>query len=269
MVASIFSTQQPAFRFANITYEAEATALFARMTPEPDPIRKYYINQCIKSIKNTGAWSLMDVLYITAGHSAQASRLNWKSSSYTLTPVNSPTFTVDRGYTGDGSTSYLSSTYNPSAGGFNLVQNSGHMGAWIGTNVTASGQYDCGNAYSNILSRTTASAYGGSANTNSFSQATGISTSIGHTLWNRTASTSGGYYRNGSLSTAFSTTTVALRNAPILVGCVNNSSTGTVTPSGYSTRRVQAVHCGAQLTATQIADVYAAINTYMTAIGAV
>ena len=55
------------------------------------------------------------MLKVQAAHSSQAALLNWVSTSYPSSTVNSPTFTTDRGYAGDGVSSYVASGYVPSA----------------------------------------------------------------------------------------------------------------------------------------------------------
>ena len=57
----------------------------------------------------------MEGLWVTAAADAQAGRQNWVQDAYNLTTVKSPTFTADRGYQGNGTTSYLwTGTIDPS-----------------------------------------------------------------------------------------------------------------------------------------------------------
>ncbi len=49
----------------------------------------------------------MDALYLMAVGGSQSARQNWIANNYNLSAISSPTFTVDRGFTGNGSTSYL------------------------------------------------------------------------------------------------------------------------------------------------------------------
>lgn len=90
-------------------YEAEAEALFARFTTPATGARKALINDAIKAFKDGGLWSKFDWLYMMAAETSQAARLNWVSSTYaaSLTARNSPAFTADRGYKGDGSAADL------------------------------------------------------------------------------------------------------------------------------------------------------------------
>lgn len=96
-----------------VAFEPETIAYLNRMSVTPDATRQGLINTFIKDWKAAGLWPLTTVLYLMAAHDAQAARLNLKGSDFTLTPVASPAFTADRGYKGDGSTSYLRTGYVP------------------------------------------------------------------------------------------------------------------------------------------------------------
>src|SRR5262249_48812132 len=62
---------------------------------------------------------------------AQAARLNWVADQYNLTAVNSPTFTTDRGYTGNGTTSNLDTGFNPTvAVGAKYALNNAALSLW-------------------------------------------------------------------------------------------------------------------------------------------
>lgn len=95
---------EPPYAFAN----AEAETLVAAMTVAPNGARKALIDTFIGALKTAGLWSKIDVMWVLAAHDEQAGRLNWKSpGNFTLTAVNTVTFTVDRGFAGDGSSGYL------------------------------------------------------------------------------------------------------------------------------------------------------------------
>src|SRR5690606_35810663 len=101
------------------------------MTTPPTRARQLLINTTITNLIAAGLWPKLDVLYLLAAADEQAARLNWKNpGTFTCTAVNSPTFTADRGFAGDGSTSYLDTNFNiSSASGRLYEQNSAHIGA--------------------------------------------------------------------------------------------------------------------------------------------
>ena len=62
---------------SGVSYEAEATALFARFSTDPGTTRKDAINTCIASLKTAGVWSKLDCLYVFAAHNETDAKLNW------------------------------------------------------------------------------------------------------------------------------------------------------------------------------------------------
>jgi surface protein len=70
-------------------------------------------NQLVYDLKDAGVWSKLDLLYVfaTDGDSDFAS-INWKDpNNYEITEVNSPTFTSNQGFEGDGNSSYLNTNF--------------------------------------------------------------------------------------------------------------------------------------------------------------
>lgn len=247
-------------------YSAEATALFARFTSDPGTTRKGHIDTLITALKTAGTWAKLDALYVLAAHDSQAACRNWITNSYNLTPNNSPTFTTDRGYTGNGSNATLSTGFIPSsASSPKYVQNSGTLGAWVLTTITGLNEYIIGSSTSNvagfnprssvantlrgILNRTTA--------IENFSTNT---TSAGLSILTRTASNATTYYQN---TTSKATSANASTGVPaveiILLGY--NSTT--------SNHQIAVGFIGSGFNSTEVTDTYNALNTYLTAVGAV
>jgi hypothetical protein len=70
-------------------------------------------NQLVVDLKDGGIWSKLDTfgVFATDGDSDFA-LIDWiRLSDYTA--VNSPTFTTDEGFTGNGATSYINTSFNP------------------------------------------------------------------------------------------------------------------------------------------------------------
>ena len=74
--------------FPAALFDPAATALFARMTVQPDNTRKALINSTIVGLKASGIWAKADALYVTAAHDAQSARLNWVQDLYNLTAIS-------------------------------------------------------------------------------------------------------------------------------------------------------------------------------------
>lgn len=151
------------YRFTN----QEAADLVARFTTPPDNARKALIDTMVGVLKAAGVWSKLDALYIMAAHDSRAARRNWIADAYNLTPTSSPTFTADQGYAGDGSTSYLSTGFNPAtAVSPKFVQNSAHLAAWSRTQLQGENAV-LGNSNSLLTPRSGSDAFAARVNGNS------------------------------------------------------------------------------------------------------
>lgn len=86
-------------------------------------------NQLVVDLKAAGIWDLLDVFYVFATNGdSDFATLNWKNPAlFQCTKVNSPTFTVNQGFTGNGTSSFLNTPYNFSTG-INFTQNSASFG---------------------------------------------------------------------------------------------------------------------------------------------
>lgn len=96
-------------------YTAEAEAFFAARATvlddasDPGGVLRGQYNDVFVALIAQGLWPFIRWLSLMCVDDAQAARINMKDPSQVATAVNSPTFVVDRGYEGDGATSYLSS----------------------------------------------------------------------------------------------------------------------------------------------------------------
>lgn len=115
----------------SVSYGAEATALFARMSVQPSSSRKALINTLIENLKTAGIWSKLDILTIFAAHSEADGLINWVNSSFPWVAVSSPVFTTDRGFKGDGVAAYMTNVYNLSTSAVNYSQNDASVFLYI------------------------------------------------------------------------------------------------------------------------------------------
>jgi hypothetical protein len=93
-------------------------------------------NQLVVDLKDGGIWSKLDSfrVYATDGDSSYA-LIDWKRLVM-CTAVNSPTFTTNVGYRGNGTSAYINSNYNPSLHAVNLSLNSASIFAYISVSRT-------------------------------------------------------------------------------------------------------------------------------------
>ncbi len=113
-------------------YDADYQAVLNRGTALgytlPSLSQRLLQNQFVLDLKAAGIWTLLEFLHVfaTDGDSDFAT-LNWKNPLlYQCLKVNNPTFTVNFGFTGNGTTQYLNTQFTPST---NCV---------IATNISAS-----------------------------------------------------------------------------------------------------------------------------------
>lgn len=240
---------------------AEATALIARMSTAPNDTRKAQIDTLVGALKTAGVWAKLDALYVLAAADSQASLLNWLGSTFDATAV-STTFTADRGHTGNGTSAYISTGFNPTTATTpKFVQNSGHMSFWSRTSGQSS-NVDMGNFNSLIVCRNGSNQTSHRIN----AAASGVPSNLdgsGFFATSRTgtANVDNFLYRNG-VALGGSNTSEAPNNSEIRVLGRGGASLS------YSARECAAASIGGGLTAGEVTDFYNALNTYLVAVGA-
>jgi len=117
----------------------------------PSTTQLRLFNQLVIDFKTLNYWQTMDRIYggIANDGSEDFGRLNWKNpgTSTRLNPANSPTWTANVGYTGNGVTAHVSTQFNPATDGVNYTLNDAgrYFYTIARTNTTATQTLD-GNA---------------------------------------------------------------------------------------------------------------------------
>lgn len=253
-----------------VSYETESLAIFAAFTTPPDTTRKGNINTMVAALKTAGVWSKLDVMYAFAAADSQASLINWKNpGTFNASAVNTPTFTTDRGYAGNGSTSYVNSTFTPSTAGGNFVLNSAHLGLWSRTNaqaaaVTMGARTTSTTEESLLRPRDTGNLTLGRINKAGGGVNPANTDSSGHFVTRRSGGTAAAIHRNGSSLGSNTEGSTALPQFPIFIGALNTAGSA----SSFSTYQIAAAHWGSSLSDTEITDTYNALLAYLQAVGA-
>lgn len=116
-------------------YSPDALAYFAQLTGTISTAWKLAVNNLILQLQADGNWSELDRFWIHATENQQNARVSLVNPTSTqITEVNSPTWTADRGYTGDGATMYLNTNYNPNTDGIHYSLNSASLGVYSRVN---------------------------------------------------------------------------------------------------------------------------------------
>lgn len=245
-------------------YDPDATAYFAAMTVQPDTTRKGLLNTLVAGLKTDGVWAKLDRLALTAAHDAQAARLDARNPAKVLSAINSPTFTVDRGYAGDSSTSYLDfgEAFGASGNGYSL--NSATIGAWVNLQGAGNGVKPPIGCTTTSTAHVQARNNTGNANfrvndATTTASETNPTTRVGHRTATRTSLTVKEVYLGGALLVSATVNSTAM---PTANGC------GLRDGASYSNDRVAVLYSGAGLSAADIANLHARLSTFLTAIGA-
>ncbi len=245
---------------------AEATAFLARTTGLDATHTNAYI-ALINGLVADGLWSKLDLLHIYATQDTTTAQLNLVQTSYPATLISAPSFTVDRGYTGAGS-SYIKTGFIPSsASSPKSTQNSAHISVWNLTNATTSwqavGGSDGTTTYSIVPRLSDGNSYFGPNTGSSSSISVSNADARGHFLANRSSSVQADGYKNGSsvvssgASGSAGTTTVELYALAL-------NSSGSPLVVGYQEAMISV---GSSMNATEAGNFYSRLRTYMTAVG--
>jgi len=237
-----------------------AVALIARMQVAPVGSRARAIDAAVRALKASGVWGKLVALHVMAAHDAQAARLNWVQAAYDLSAVNAPGFTVDRGYAGNGSSSYLDTGWAPAAG----AQDSLCFAVWDRT-AAQSAMPVAGTSTGTgvlVIPRSTTDTANARVNqaSGSASAAGSVLDGSGLTAANRSAANAMQIYRGGALLMSGTTASAAPSAASLALGLYNNSS--------FTAHQFAACAIGSSLGADEQAALYAALLGYMQAVGA-
>lgn len=253
--------------FGQPQYTAEAKAFFARCpTPLSTQQKKNY-NSLFKALKLAGVLAKMDVLYVYAAPTSGVALLNLVSSSFGMTAVNSPTFAANSGYTFNGTTQYLTSSYRPFAGGTKFTQNDSHYMGWAPT--LTGGEWRAGNNATRLTMFGANPDYVPRANTAAATITMSLASLPNARMmsWSRDNSASARVYADGANEQTAAVASIGLSDAVLDVGRQRFDASGTST--AYGSIGFRAFSAGQSLTAAEQLALFQALQTYLKAVGAI
>ena len=220
--------------------DSDTTAWISAVTTAGGSVssgRQTTVNNLIVGLKSDGVWTKLDRLWLFAGENTESALIDLVARS-SATAVNSPTFTTDRGYVSDGTTSYINTGYNASTQGVNFTLNSSHVALWDNTSraaatTIATGVYD-GTIVTDLFPYQAVFAatglgfriHGSGFDSTDFANSTSQGFFIGQRI---NSTTNQGYYNGTSLGTGSGTSNY-LVNLPFFVcGRNDNGSLSTAT----------------------------------------
>lgn len=240
----------------------EATnSILMAFTTAPTRARALLIDDLVLGLKADGIWTLLDELWILAAADEQASCVNWKHPGVrNLSLVDAPTFTMDRGWQGDGVDDALTAGLILSTMAVNFTLNAASFGLWSRTDgqssVEAMGGINQLVRLRNTSDQLVVRVNSGTSDTVANTNATGFFELV------RTDASTVKVYRNGSqIGSDISRAAASVTSTQQRLLSANLGGS-------FSTREVAAAFYGGALDATQAGNFYTRLQTYMTAVGA-
>lgn len=251
---------------------SEYTTWIARTSGTSGTEQTAYQNMICNYLVPNGVWcgTVVDAIYILATNNTTTANLNLCSSSFTLTPVNSPTFTADQGYTGNGSNMMLTTGLTCNGSGV-LCDNQASASFMVydltnrttNNNIIAVGDTNGLGIFDYCAPMAVNANYGtfgSSASAISVAE-TSAKMLLACTLNTTTVS----LYKNGNTTAIASGSVVLAANSDSSVGilAVNNGGSAFLP----TTDQISAVVIGRGLSATEMGHIADGINCYMITIG--
>jgi len=218
-------------------------------------------NQLVIDLKDAGVWSKLDTfaVFATDGNENFA-LIDWiRLSQYSA--VNSPTFTTDIGFTGDGASAYMNTNFNLANDSVNYQQDSASKFGWINGTPPDNDPFDGVSDFSsyNSVNIRTLSVFQWRINTSSNSNVVASNLSSDYLLhYYRDSASSSGFYMDTTLTQSNTTASASLANATQIIMAGQSSW-------GFSSLTISAYGMGDDLTAENT-DLYNALNNYLTSL---
>jgi hypothetical protein len=246
------------------TVSDEAAQFLARIADPLFERTNRYI-ALIDALVAAGVWAKLDFLYVFAADNINTARTNLKSSTYHATAVNSPTFTADRGFAGDGLASYVDTNFSPlNATDPAYTQDAAHIGVWSltqgqDTSARAFGWLD-GIDGATLQPRTGANVVSVRINQASPDLNGANTDGRGFYLANRSSAAAIQTYRNGASVDTGTNPSTGLN--------AESFKTHYTSVGVYSVVQVAAAWAGGSLSAAEVSAFYTAMLVYMQGVGA-
>lgn len=212
----------------------------------------------ITELKSEGVWAKLDTIYVPVGSNGSLPLVNLKNpGTYSLTVLGGfPTFSSS-GVILDGVDDYYTTNFAPgSTAGSVTTQTDAHIGLYVTSNNDDA--WDVGNGAIRLAARSS-----GSITARVFTAASlteTIAAATGHTIVDREG-TAVGFWKDGvEVNTQTNTADIAASTGGVQIGMVGNS---------FSSQTIACVHFGAHLSDARIGVLTTAVDTLLTALGAI
>lgn len=263
---AIFPLHIGVHQTTDVTFETGYQDILDEATTQtytlPSASQQIKQNALYKALSDAGILAKLDLLYIWATDGdSDYSLINWINPTGTkATAVNSPTFTANQGWEGDGTSAYIETGVTISTGLTNQTLNDASIGVWKFTyTVSGTGERLIGNSVNQTsyqLLDLDNDPHRLNIDTSVLS-ATFDGTRTGFLGLNKPASGHNEAYYNGSEE---NDTTGMTNLGSELAGSVRFLTRGT---ASYSASELSMGFAGANMTGTEWSNFYSAMNTYI------
>lgn len=247
--------------YGGTAFDADAQAFFtaAGIT---DATEKTAVNDLVVAMKADGIWSKMHAIYPFVGGSATTHKFNLKDPADTDAAFRitwNGTITHDaNGITGDGSTGYGNTHFDPSV---EIGSNAGSLGIYLPANGSGTSA-EIGAFVSGTQEYAIASNFGGLyyAGCNG-AEISGTAKAAGFHQLSRTGASDIFYDVNGT-NTTHGSNSYSAPNYDVFILARNGSGS----PTFYSSRTISFAYMGDSLSTGEAADFYTAVQAFQTAL---
>lgn len=223
-------------------------------------------SQLLQDLITAGIWDKLDTFAVFATDgSSDFALIDWKRLTQ-YTAVNSPTFTTNQGFQGNGTSSYIDSNYNPKTQATNYSIDNASFGYYVrlydSAPSTAENLWGVTNDGNNLIwCRYTSKRFyfNISSTVGFFPYSNFVNSNNCFAHFNKTGQLPVNIYKNGVLQDS--------GNLPSTNQIIPNANFNSLryATSAFSDAQVSIVFAGANLT-TEQSDFYNAINTYITSL---
>lgn len=249
---------------ANLSPAEIMARYISRMTVAPSGARQTALSTLFAALTAKSVWPTITAMQLYASHDQQSALANAAYAAPASTPTNE-TFVADRGFTGSGTGSHIDTGYIPSSTDLRYRQLSNSQSLWIRTNDLVTTGIDLGAFTGGVTlmsvvvptSTIRVNAATNTGNTVTLTKTNGLTTVA------RFGTNDSRLYQDGAQVGAVATP--AADTLPTVSFWVGDRNGGSSAPTQ---RQYATFLAGSARTDQQEADLYAALNSYLTGIGA-
>lgn len=281
----LFSLEGQILRYSNYTapeetpdFYDEFDPVYAAFSSKPHIDTATFMEAMVYSLDTcdfaggASVWDRMDVFYVLANRTLANTYVNWVNpGSFDITDPSStaPTFAAYEGFTGDGSSDWLSTNYNPYSDYTNYSLNSATVGVYCRTasisgNYVAVGGRSSATAITRLYLRNASNEMASYLNDDSPASYANA-TSQGLAIISRTASNYSAIYMNGTpLASGLTSSSNEIPNQDLAILANYTSGVGA---SLFFPGQLSIVFVMDGVTASEVVAINTIIETFMDAIG--